>query len=179
MKAKELKKLEKLELPDIILNYFSGYETFQEGWEECNNPECLLGIAAKLKVDQRKLTLAVGYCANLIRDRLTDQRFIKALDTLIDFGNGKASKEELRKARKISYKAFKELDQKEIEDAIAFISTHLAVTAAENASYIFTIHAIRVIELLYNVLGKESEKQIAEVCKQYLTEEVLNKYNEL
>ena len=180
MKAKELEKLDELGLPNIALIYFSGYETFGEGWNACNKLLLLLEIAAILGVDQRKLALAVGHCINLIRHLLTDQRSIDAIDTLIDFGNGEASLEELRKARIKAHKAHIELSERE-GDFIALRSAYVVKLAAAYALFSYAPNAMWFIDSLCEVLGKtpETEKQILDICKQHLTEEVLTKYNQL
>ena len=154
MKAKELEKLEELEVSDTVLSYFSKYETLDKAWNECNIPGWLLQLAISLEVDKRKITLAIGHCANLVRNLITDQRFINAIDTLIDFGNGKVSEEELEENRD---------------------------KAAAYALYDFTINALWFIESLCEVLGEKSEakQKIVDICKQHLTEEVLTKFKQL
>ncbi len=61
----------------------------------CHRGDWLLWLAQKVDVDLRLRTLAKGHCLNTIRQLMTDERSINAVDVAIAFGEGKATREEL------------------------------------------------------------------------------------
>jgi len=77
---------------------WAGDKTIEEIVEQCHRGDWLLWLAAKIDIGLQPLTLAKGHCANTVRHLMKDERSIKAVDTAIAFGEGKATREELDKA---------------------------------------------------------------------------------
>ena len=81
-----------------------GYEfakdlTLEEFLNTCERGDWILWLFVRTNPDSLKeLTLAKGHCANTVRHLMKDERSIKAVDTAIAFGEGKATNEELASA---------------------------------------------------------------------------------
>ena len=84
---------------------WSDGKTLREAWETCPRGDWMLWLAARLKVDHRKLTLAKGLCANTVRHLMKDERSLKAVDVAIAYGRGNATAEELYAAAASAYDA--------------------------------------------------------------------------
>ena len=72
-----------------------GYSTFKEAWENCPRGDWMLEVAFYVMVDDRKLTLSKGLCANIVRHLMENQRSIEGVDTAIAYGKGLIHEEEL------------------------------------------------------------------------------------
>ena len=70
-------------------------KTVEEVVATCHRGDWLLWLASKCDIGLQPLTLAKGHCANTVRHLLKDDRSIKAVDTAIAFGEGRATREEL------------------------------------------------------------------------------------
>ena len=77
---------------------WAGDKTIEQVVADCHRGDWLLWLAKKCGVELQPLTLAKGHCANTVRHLMTDNRSIKAVDTAIAFGEGRASREELDSA---------------------------------------------------------------------------------
>ena len=66
-------------------------KTIEEVVEQCHRGDWLLWLAQKVEIGLKPLTLARGHCANTVRHLMKDERSIKAVDTAIAFGEGKAT----------------------------------------------------------------------------------------
>ena len=75
-----------------LVQYGSDYK---KAWQNCERGDWMFWIARKLKVDDRKLTLAKFKCANQVRHLMKDQRSIDALYAAEKYGNGEISRDEL------------------------------------------------------------------------------------
>lgn len=74
-------------------------KTWEEVYRDCSRGDWMLWLFQKTNPDNLKeLTLAKGHCANTVRHLMKDNRSIKAVDTAIAFGEGKATIEELDSA---------------------------------------------------------------------------------
>jgi hypothetical protein len=98
-------EIEKYDPCTEAVEFRKQFETFQEAWEACPRGDWMLWIAQRLGVDLRILTLAKGHCANTVRHLMKDDRSIKAVDTAIAFGEGRASEKDLDAAAAASYAA--------------------------------------------------------------------------
>src|SRR5574343_190273 len=77
---------------------WAGDKTIDQVVAECHRGDWLLLLAYKVKIDHRLLTLAKGHCANTVRHLMKDERSIRAVDTAIAFGEGRATPDELKAA---------------------------------------------------------------------------------
>jgi hypothetical protein len=80
------------------LNYYEGQKTSIEAWENCKRGDWMLWAAAKLGVDERKLFLAKGKCAETVIHLMKDNRSKKAVKAAIEYGLGLTTKEDLAAA---------------------------------------------------------------------------------
>jgi hypothetical protein len=80
-------------------------KTIEQAVNDCPRGDWMLWLAAKVDVDFQKLTLAKGLCANTVRHLMKDERSIKAVDTAIAFGEGKATLDELQNSSDAAYAA--------------------------------------------------------------------------
>ena len=69
--------------------------TIEEVVETCERGDWLLWLAAKIKINKRKLFLAKGYCARTIYHLMKDERSKKAINVAILYGENKATEKEL------------------------------------------------------------------------------------
>jgi hypothetical protein len=74
---------------------WAGEMTIEEVVEKCHRGDWLLWLAKRANVDDRKLILAKGHCANTFRYLMKDQRNIAAVDAVIKYGNGEITRDEL------------------------------------------------------------------------------------
>ena len=69
-----------------------------EAWKNCERGDWMLWLAKKLKVDDKKLTMAKAMCAKQVEHLMKDQRSKDALQACFDYVNGKITREELNAA---------------------------------------------------------------------------------
>ena len=119
-------------------------------WRNCERGDWMLWLAKKLNVDDKKLTMAKAMCAKQVEHLMKDQRSKDALQACFDYVNGKITREELSAAAADAYAAAYAADA-------AYAATDAAYAAARNTSL----------------------KKSADICREYLTEEVLSKYKAL
>ena len=75
---------------------WAGDKTWEEVYITCHRGDWLLWLFARTNPDDLQLlTLAKGHCVNTVRHLMEDTRSIKAVDTAIAFGEGRATREEL------------------------------------------------------------------------------------
>ena len=79
--------------------------SYREAWESCERGDWMLWIAAKQKVDLRKLTGAKVDCAWLARHLMTDKRSLHALYVAERFSKNEATREQLNDAYAGAYDA--------------------------------------------------------------------------
>ncbi len=124
---------------------------------------------------KRELYLAAGHCANTVREFMTDERSIKAVDMAIEYGNGKISHEELKKYNLDAFEVYTELPESEQilynPNYQAALSAHWA-SAADVAK---GVNAASLAALVYqNDLNAKcrNELKTAEICRKYLPPEM-------
>ena len=97
--------LTKLNACDEARDWAKG-KTFEEVYTTCHRGDWLCWLFAKTNPeDIQLLTLVKGHQANTVRHLMRDERSRKAVDTAIAFGEGRASREELRNAARYAYAA--------------------------------------------------------------------------
>ena len=136
------------------------FKTFQEAWQACPRGDWMLWIADKVGVDKKLLTLAKGMCAGTVRHLMKDERSLKAVDTAIAYGRGKATKEQLDAAADAADAA--------AYDADAYDAAAYAATDAYDAADVYAAtDAARV----------KNQKQTADICRDILTVEIMKLIN--
>jgi len=78
-------------------------KSIEEVVELCHRGDWLLWLAQEIDIALKPLILAKGHCANTVRHLMNEERSIKALDTVIAFGEGKATCGELDYASAFHY----------------------------------------------------------------------------
>jgi len=85
-------------------------KSFEEAYAQCPRGDWLLWLYGKLYPDfntypkqVRKRVLVAGLVANLVRDKMTDERSVAAVDAAIAFGNGEIGIDSLNKAANAAY----------------------------------------------------------------------------
>lgn len=172
--------------------YYESQPDFETAWNNCERGDWMLWMAKKLNVDDRTLTLAKAYCANTVRHLMKDKRSLDAVDAAIKYGNGQISREELDKAAAAAaaayfdasyaadaadyaaaaasdYAAFADSYTSSAADyAAAAAAADAAVDAADaDAAYVAADDAADAKE--------ENQLQTANICREYLTDEVFKK----
>lgn len=156
------------------LEYYESQPDFETAWNNCERGDWMLWIAKRLDVDDRILTLAKAHCANTVRHLIKDKRSIKAIDAAIKYGNGEINREELNKFASDAYDAYAAFYAAASAAAYAAYAAYAAADA-NNASYAAFAASYASYAAAYAAARVENQKQTANICRKYLTDEVLNK----
>ena len=175
-------KLKKLNACIDAREWVAAQRNYKEAWQNCERGDWMLWLAKRLKVDDRKLTLAKFKCANQVRHLMKDQRSIAALDAAERYGNGEISRDELDAAAAAADAADADAYAAYAADADAADAADAAAAAAYAAAY--AAHAAHAADAAadaaYDATArKESLKKSADICREILTEEVLTAYKKL
>ena len=138
-------------------------KTVEEVVATCHRGDWLLWLASKCDIGLQPLTLAKGHCANTVRHLLKDDRSIKAVDTAIAFGEGRATREELDAAYATAYGTYADADA-DAADAAA------AAAAAASADAYYDADAAAAIE---------NRLQTADICRKYIGDLIIQKVNSI
>jgi len=128
-------------------------KSYKDAWDTCQRGDWMLWISQKLNVDLLKLTTAKALCANTVRHLMKDERSTKAIDVALLFGQGKATKEELKTAAAAA-------------DAAAAAS-YAAAAAADAADAAADAADAKT----------KNQLQTANICRTILTEEIYKALN--
>ena len=118
-------------------------KTFEEIYNTCHRGDWLNWLFAKTNPeDVQLLTLVKGHQANTVRHLMKDERSLKAIDTAIAFGEGRATREELNNAAEEAYvaaayaaeAAYAAAGAAEADARYAAAAAYAAVEAARAAS---------------------------------------------
>ena len=155
-------KLKKLNACDDAIKWVRTQESPEDAWNNCERGDWMLWLARKLKIDDRLLTLAKATCANQVQHLLTDQRSIDALDACFRYAKGEITREELN-----VYAASADAAAA-AASASASAADYAATAAAYYAAYAAAADAYGA--------RQESLKKSADICREILTDVVLQKY---
>ena len=179
-----------------------------EAWNNCERGDWMLWIAKKLNVDDRKLTMAKAMCAKQVEHLMKDQRSKDAIQACIDYFNGLITREELNTAYAYAYAAARAAYARadaaaDAADAAAYAYARAAYAAdaadaAAHAAYAYAraadaadaaadaadadarAAARAAAHAAYTTDARmASLKRSADICREYLTEEVMAKYRRL
>ena len=145
---------------------WAGDKTIEEIVEQCHRGDWLLWLAAKIDIGLQPLTLAKGHCANTVRHLMKDERSIKAVDTAIAFGEGKATREELDKAA-------------DAADATAWVAAYVGAAWAAADVAADAAWAAAWADATDVAAKKENQMKTADICRKYIGQLIIDKCNEL
>jgi len=183
----KIDKLEKLNACCNAIIWVKTQKNSTEAWQNCERGDWMLWLAKKLKVDDKKLTMAKAMCAKQVEHLMKDQRSKDALQACFDYVNGKITREELDAAyvdaaaaaaaavaavaaAAAAAAAVAAVAAVAAADAAAAAAAAVAAYAtADAADAAATADAARTLSL----------KKSADICREYLTKEVLSKYKKL
>ena len=74
---------------------WAGDMAIEEAVEKCHFGNWFLWLARKIDVDDRKIYLAAGHCANTVRHLMNDERSLAVVDAAIAYGEGVIGIDEL------------------------------------------------------------------------------------
>lgn len=178
----------------------SGNKTIEQVVSECNRGDWLLWIASKLELPERKLIACAGHCVNTVRDLMIDERSIKCVDLCMKFEDESISYEELKKVREdaddaaddacAARDATRDADDYATFSAAADYAAEAAAAAAGVAdAALYTTEAASsraASEAVADyaaeaaaVARKENELQTANIVRERLGQDIINKVNEL
>lgn len=175
-------KLEKLRACKEAVLYVKTQKSIVSAWQNCERGDWMLWIAKTLNVDDKKLTMAKAVCAKQVEHLMKDQRSKNALQACFDYASGKITREQLDAAADAANAAAVAADAAyaaadaaayvayAAADAVAYAAAVAdAVAYAADADATDATDAVRISSL----------KKSADICRKYLTEEVLTKYKKL
>jgi hypothetical protein len=140
---------------------WAGDKSWEEVYNTCHRGDWLLWLFKKTNPnDLQLLTLAKGHCANTVRHLMKDERSIKAVDTVIAFGEGKATKEELAAAADAAAAASATSAAAYAADAAYAAADAYAAAAASAAAASAAAAAADA--------RKENQQLTADICRNYL-----------
>jgi hypothetical protein len=141
---------------------WAGDKTIEQVVADCHRGDWLLWLAQKCDIGLQPLTLAKGHCANTVRHLMTDNRSIKAVDTAIAFGEGRASREELDSAA---------------ANANAYAAAYAYTAAAANA-YAAAARAAAAADAAATADATANRLQTADICRKYIGDLIIEKVNQ-
>ncbi len=144
-------EIEKYRPCEDAIEYRKQFKTFKEAWEACPRGDWMLWLAAKLKIDNRLLTLAKGRCAETVKHLMTDERSVRAVEAAIAYGKNEISAEELRVAA--------DADAYAADAYAAYAADAYAADAPDAAAYAAAAR-------------EENRKRTADICRELLTDAV-------
>jgi hypothetical protein len=166
-------KLKELNACDEAIEWV-GERTIEQAVNDCHRGDWLLWLGQRIEIDGRKITLAKGHCANTVRHLMKDQRSVDAVDVAIAYGEGKIDEEEL--AAFAAYAAY------DITNA-SYDSADYAASAADSAAdYNDTAAyaASAAASAVYTAAAKQAnQKETADICRKYIGQLIIDKFNEL
>ena len=154
----ETTKLEKTGACKEAIFYVRTQKNYEEAWYNCSRGDWMLWIAAKLQIDKRLLTLTKGKCAATVLRLMKDKRSKKAVKAAIDYGHGLIGDEELKNAADAAY------DAAYAAYGIDAAAAYAAYAAADAAACAY--------------VKKQNQLKTADICRDLLTKEVFNKWNQ-
>ena len=191
------KRLDKFCPCSVARKWMKSQKNATEAWNNCERGDWMLWIAKKLNVDNRKLTMAKAMCAKQVDHLMKDQRSKDAIQACIDYFNGIITRVQLNAAYAAAYAAYAAAyaadaaDAADADaavaaaDAAAVAAADAAAAAAANAAYAAACAAADAADADAadaadaDAARTTSLKRSADICREYLTEEVMVKYRKL
>lgn len=164
-----------------------GDKTIEQVVNECNRGDLLLLLANDLKLNERKIIACAGHCVNTVRnliELMEDERVSKCVDLCMKFEDESISFEELGKVREDVYKAWKDARDAGRDNSVAN-SAYFATLALEAAYSYSAVHFVARAAAYYftnnyaATARKENELQTANIVRERLGQDIINKVNQL
>jgi hypothetical protein len=162
---------------------WAGNKTIEQ-FIDCDRGDWLLWLAKEIDINNQKLTLAKGHCANTVRHLMLDERSRNAVDTAIKYGEGQASEEELNvaytSAADAYYDAYAYSDSSDAAYA-AYVASAAAADAYD-AAYASAVYvAVYAVSDTYDAdyAKKKNQLKTANICRKYIGELIIERVNEL
>ena len=179
---------------------WAGEKTIEQIVQDCHRGDWLVWLARRVNVDDRKLTLAKGHCANTVRHLMRDERSIAAVDAAIAYGNGAITRDELNIAASAAYAAAYAADAADAADAAASAAAdaayaaYAAASAAASAAYAAADAAASAAAYAayaaadaaytdaaytaaYAAARAKNSLQTADICRQHTGQEIIERVN--
>ena len=154
---------------------WAGDKTWEEVFNTCHRGDWLLWLHNKTnKEDLQVRTLAKGHCVNTVRYLMKDERSIKAVDTAIAFGEGRATRAELDAVAATAYAAAGDADAVyATADAAAVAAAYAADAAAVAASFAAdaaadAAYASATASADYANARIKNQKETADIVRKYI-----------
>ena len=170
--------------------------TLKQFLETCQRGDWILWLFRKTNPESlRELTLAKAHCANTVRHLMTDKRSLNAVDVALNFGEGKATHEELDTAAAYADAAYAAY----ADDANAAYATanaayaayaaaayaadayaanadaaYAAAAVAANAAAAYAAYAAYAYAADAYAAKKQNQKRTADICRKFLPIEIWN-----
>jgi hypothetical protein len=199
----DIKKLKQLGACSSAKEWAIEQKSPAKAWKNCNRGDWMLWIAKRLDVNDKKLTLAKATCVKQIEHLLKDQRSIDALQGCFDYVEGRITRSELNdlaaaayavtgsNADAASYTAAYAVTGSNA-DAASYTASYAAAYAASAAYAAYASAAASAAYAAYAAAyaaaanaatadddaaaRDKSLKKSANICREILTDEVLEKY---
>ena len=156
-------KLEKLNACKDAIEWAANQKNYKEAWQSCERGDWMLWLAFKLNIDDKKLTMAKVMCVKQVEHLMRDQRSRDALQSCIDYANGKITRNQLNAAAYAAAAAY---------DAAAAYAAYAATAAAYDAAAAYAAYAAAAddaaaaADATYAV-KKETLKQCASIVRKH------------
>jgi len=151
-------------------------KTFVEIYTTCDRGDWLCWLFSRTNhEDVQLLTLVKGHQANTVRHLMKDARSLKAVDTAIAFGEGRATREELSEAAAAAWAAYIVAYN---ADAASYAANYAAAAyaafyAANAADPTFTALAACYAASVYNTAveaARQANRQLtADIFRKYIS----------
>ena len=171
-------KIEKLHSCREGIKWTRSQKNYKTAWQNCERGDWMLWLANRLNVDDRKFTMAKAMCAKQVEHLMKDQRSKDALQACFDYGNGKISRDELNVYAAAADDAADAYTAYDAADADAYA---YAAYDAYTAAYVYAADAAAMTATAdaFYAAYADSLRKSADICREYLTEEVLTAYKKL
>jgi hypothetical protein len=149
-----------------------GEKTIEQAVQECERGYWMGWLADKLELPMQLRCLAAGHAANTVRHLMKDERSLKAVDTAIAYGEGKATERELQEAMAAASAA-------SWGATMATAAADWAARAASAASWATASAASAASWAARAAAAADANRQAtAEIYRKYLGEAIIKKVNE-
>jgi len=150
---------------------WAGDKTWEEVYNTCHRGDWLLWLHQRTnKEDLQARTLAKGHCANTVRHLMKDERSLKAVDTAIAFGEGRATIEELNEAADAADDAYAARAAEAREAEASAANAAYAATAAARAN----ANAYANADASAAAARTKNQKETADIVRKYIPIELWN-----
>ena len=167
----KIERLERLHACSDAREWVKTQKSAVAAWENCERGDWMLWLAKKLNVDDRKLTMAKYRCASQVLHLMKDPHSLAAMAASLQYANGEITREELNAYAAATY-AYAAADA-------TYAAAAAAAYAAADADATYAAAAAAAAAAATYAARSESLKRSADICRQYLTEDVLAAYKKL